>query len=79
MKLVVDANILFSAVLSKDGLVAETFHEAPSAFTLIAPAYIAGELVRLRPNAWFASSTITVSNGADPAICAAHIAYTESG
>ncbi|MBK9149304.1 MAG: hypothetical protein IPM12_15985 [Flavobacteriales bacterium] len=49
MKLVVDANILFSAVLSKDGLVAETFHEAPAAFTLIAPSYITEELVRLRP------------------------------
>lgn len=36
-------------MLSKDGLVAETFHEAPAAFTLIAPAYITEELVRLRP------------------------------
>lgn len=49
MNLVVDANILFSAILSRDGLVAETFREAPAAFTLIAPAYITDELIRLRP------------------------------
>ncbi|MBS1546544.1 MAG: PIN domain-containing protein [Bacteroidetes bacterium] len=49
VKLVVDANILFSAILSRDGLVAETFREAESACTLLAPAYLADELMRLRP------------------------------
>jgi len=47
--LVVDANILFSAILSKDGTVAETFREAQGRIRLIAPAYLADELVRLRP------------------------------
>lgn len=49
VKLVVDANILFSAILSRDGLVAETFREAEPACTLLAPAYLADELMRLRP------------------------------
>ena len=49
MTLVVDANIVFSAILSKDGAVAETFREAQGIVKLIAPAYLADELVRLRP------------------------------
>ncbi len=49
MILVVDANIVFSAVLSKNGVVAETFREAQGVVKLIAPAYLADELVRLRP------------------------------
>ena len=49
MKLVVDANIIFSAMLKNDGVVAETFHAASDIITLIAPAYLAEELIRLRP------------------------------
>lgn len=49
VKLVVDANILFSAVLKNDGVVAETFRAVSDLGTLIAPAYIADELIRLRP------------------------------